>query len=69
MKTLRRTCAATILSLMLAVSAFAGHIETPGAVSTGNGPTSNISTTIVSDRGWLGLLTPYVELKKDGSRD
>ena len=31
MKTLRRISVATVLSLTLALSAFAGHIETPGA--------------------------------------
>jgi len=44
-KTLRRICAATILSLILTVSAFAGHIETPGAVSTGGG-TTTVDVTI-----------------------
>ncbi len=42
MKTLQRICAATILSLMLAVSVFAGHIETPSAPA----PTTNITTAV-----------------------
>jgi len=43
MKTLQRICAATILILMLAVSVFAGHIETPSAPA----PTTNITTAVV----------------------
>ena len=59
MKTLRQLCAATILSLTLAVSVLAGqvetpgvvatatgHIETPGVTSTG-GTTIDITTTVV----------------------
>ena len=47
-KTLRRICAGTILSLSLAVSVFAGHIETPGCVSTVDGSTTiDVTTTIV----------------------
>ena len=49
MKILRQLCAATILSLMLAVSAFAGHIETPAAPvpppGTAPAPTSASSVT------------------------
>jgi len=41
-KTLRRISAATILSLMLAVSVFAGHIETPGVAC----PTSTVTATV-----------------------
>ena len=51
MKTLQRICAATILSLMLAVSVFAGHIETPGAPAPdpvpAPAPTASITTTVV----------------------
>lgn len=46
MKTLRRISAATILSLTLAVSVFAGHIETPGA-PVATSPTTNVTTSIV----------------------
>jgi len=45
MKTLRQACAATVLSLTLAVSAFAGDIYSPGKASTGG--TTPISTTII----------------------
>ena len=49
MNTLRRICAATILSLTLAVSALAGHIDCPGVASTGSGSaTTNVILTIVS---------------------
>ena len=41
MKTLRQICAASILSLLLTVSALAGHIETPAAPA----PTSPTTTT------------------------
>jgi hypothetical protein len=43
--TLRKISAATILSLILAVSAFAGQIETHGAPAPA--PTTNITTFIV----------------------
>ena len=50
MKTLRRVCAATILSLSLAVSVFAGQIETPGAPApapaTGSAPTTIVLTIL-----------------------
>jgi hypothetical protein len=45
MKTLQRICAATILSLTLAVSVFAGHIETPSAPAPP--PTTNVTTAVV----------------------
>lgn len=49
MKTLRQLSAATILCLTLAVSVFAGHIETPGVVSpppaTGTAMTNDPTTT------------------------
>ncbi len=40
MKSLRQTCAVAILSLALTVSAFAGQIGSPGAVSSAPGGTS-----------------------------
>jgi hypothetical protein len=45
MKTLRRLSVATILSLTLAGSVFAGHIETPSAPAPP--PTSTASTTTI----------------------
>lgn len=42
MKTLRQISAATILSLTLAVSVFAGHIETPGAPA----PKATVTATV-----------------------
>jgi len=42
-KTLRQISAATILSLALAISVFAGHIETPGAPAPA--PKSGTTTT------------------------
>ncbi len=49
MKALRRLSTATILSLMLAISAFAGHIETPGAPApiASSVSTTDVPTTIV----------------------
>ena len=52
MKTLRQTCATTILTLALAVSVLAGEIDCPGVVSppppTGTtSETSDITTTII----------------------
>lgn len=48
MKTLRLTCAATILSLTLAVSAFAGHMETTGATAlTPSTSSNNVTTSLV----------------------
>ena len=43
MKTLRKQCAVVILTLILAVSAYAGQIQGPGAVGTGTG------TTLIAD--------------------
>jgi hypothetical protein len=42
-KTLRKQCAVVILTLVLAVSAFGGQIQGPGAVSTGT------TTTLLAD--------------------
>lgn len=39
MKTLRKQCAVVILTLILAVSAYAGQIQGPGAVGGGTGTT------------------------------
>lgn len=44
MSTLRRICAATILSLTIAVSVSAGDIDSPGKTSIA---TSSVTTTIV----------------------
>ena len=53
MKTLRRISASAMLSLMLAVSVFAGHIETPGApapkTTTTSTSTSTSTTTTTTD--------------------
>jgi len=49
MKTLRRICAATILSLTLALSVSAGDIHSPAVASTGS-TTNNapsVSTTVI----------------------
>ena len=45
MNTLRQICAAIILSLTLAVSVLAGHIDTPGIVAPAPTPTPETSTT------------------------
>ena len=51
MKTLRRLCAAMILSLTLAVSVLAGHIETPGVIppppTSTTTSTANVMTSIL----------------------
>ena len=53
MKTLRRTCAVAVLSMALAVSAFAGQIGSPGyaparhAADETSTSTSSITTTII----------------------
>jgi hypothetical protein len=45
-KTLRKQSAVVILTLMLAISAYGGHIQSPGAVSdTGTGTSTDTSTT------------------------
>ncbi|HXD33680.1 MAG TPA: hypothetical protein VN643_21335 [Pyrinomonadaceae bacterium] len=46
MKKLRQICAATILSLTLAVSVLAGDIHCPGAASTGT-DTSSVTTSVI----------------------
>ena len=47
MKTLRQTCAAITLSLTLAVTVFAGHMDTTGAPAPAPAPspTQSVSTT------------------------
>ena len=45
MNILRRISAATALSLMLAVCAFGGHLETPGAPAPRPRPDESSSTT------------------------
>lgn len=47
MKTLRNECAVVILTLMLAVSAYAGQIQGPGAVS-GTGTTTTLTDVITT---------------------
>ena len=48
MNTLRRMCAATILSVMLAVSASAGDIHSPGVASTGTGTPPAVTSVILA---------------------
>ncbi|HEU4507204.1 MAG TPA: hypothetical protein VFR78_03130 [Pyrinomonadaceae bacterium] len=49
MKTLQKTCAATILMLVLAVSIAAGEIDCPGVVSPPPpAPTSTTTTSITT---------------------
>jgi hypothetical protein len=50
MKTLRQTCAATILTLALAVPILAGEVDCPGVVAPPPPPattTSSITTTVI----------------------
>jgi hypothetical protein len=47
-KTLRQVCAATILSLAIVVSASAGDLHAPGAVSTATNTTNGTNTTSVA---------------------
>lgn len=46
MKKLRQTCTASILTLVLAMSAFAGQIQCPGAPAPVT-PESSVATSIV----------------------
>ena len=48
MKTLRQTCAATILTLAIAVSALAGQIDSPGAKPPSEPPSSFTTTVILT---------------------
>jgi hypothetical protein len=48
MNTLRQTCAAVILSLAVAVSAFAGQIDSPGYVPPPPPPSGTSSTSITT---------------------
>ena len=50
MKTLRRLSAATILSVLVSVSVFAGHIETPGAPAPPTNPAIGTSTSQTTNR-------------------
>lgn len=50
MKTLRKQCAVVILTLILAVSAYAGNIQCPGAVAdngTTTPPLSDVITPLI----------------------
>jgi len=47
-KTLRQISAATILSLMFAMSALAGDTQCPGVVSTGANTTATTTTVILA---------------------
>ncbi len=51
MKTLRQLCGATILSLTLGISVFAGHIDCPGVAATpppsGTSTATSIATTVI----------------------
>ena len=47
MKSLRQTCAATVLTLVFAVSAFAGQIDCPGAPSPAPTTQTSIAATIL----------------------
>ena len=50
MKTLRKQCAVVILTLTMAVSAYAGILQTPGCVTGDNGttpPVTDIAITLV----------------------
>jgi hypothetical protein len=47
MSTLRRICAATILSLTLAVAVMAGDIDSPGKTSTSTTSTTSVTTTVI----------------------
>jgi len=49
-KTLRKQCAVAILTLTMAVSAYAGILQTPGSVSSDNGTTpsqTDIAITLI----------------------
>ena len=46
MKTLRKQCAVVILTLTMAVSAYAGIVQTPGCV--GGGGSTNLLTDVVT---------------------
>jgi hypothetical protein len=57
MKTLRQTCVATILSLTLAVSVLAGHMDTTGAPAPAPSPTPSASTTSATTNIVLTVLS------------
>lgn len=46
MKTLRRSCAAAIPTLLMSVSVFAGQLQCPGVASGGQTAT-NIATSVI----------------------
>ena len=62
MKTMKAICTATVLSLALSVSAFAGDISTPGASVTGGicmpEPVSSVAPTVSTDA--LGTLADFL---------
>jgi hypothetical protein len=62
MKTLRQVCAATILSLMLAVSVLAGHIDTPGAPAPATAPAPTPASTTTSTSTATSFLLTVLSL-------
>jgi hypothetical protein len=46
-KTLRQICAAAIITLILAVSVLAGHIETPAAPAPASTPATTAGSTAI----------------------
>ena len=57
MNTLRKLCAVTILSLTLAGSALAGHMDTTGAPAPAPSPETSTSTTTTTTTATSILLT------------
>ncbi len=57
MKTLRQTCVAIILSLALAASVLAGHMDTTGAPAPAPSPTPSASTTSTATTIALTILS------------
>ena len=59
MKTLRKQCAVVILTLLLAISAYAGHIQSPGITSgtSGTGTNTSTGTTLLEDATTTVIVT------------
>jgi hypothetical protein len=57
MNTLRKQCAVVILTLMLAVSVYAGQIQGPGAVSDTSTGTGTSTTTLYESVTTTVILT------------
>jgi hypothetical protein len=57
MKSLRRTCAVTVLTVLLSVPVFAGQVNCPGAVDPPPPPTETTTTSSITTSVILAIVS------------